>query len=185
MSVRNVLFRYVFHEFFLYLIRSVGGLRHETESVADAKHMRVYSHGWLSECHGQYNVSRLPSHAREPKQFNQTRGHQADVSLHQGLGHLSKMPCLCVRIGNTLHVFQNFVCSGLGKALCRRVSVEEGRGHLVDALVCALCAQYHGYKQLEYASELKFGVHHRHLLPEVFKYPAVSLFFPHFRSCIL
>ena len=98
MSFRNVLLGYVFNQFLLYFIRRVGRLWHKAESVADAEHVCVYSHGGLSECDRLYDVGCLSAYTGQGEKLVKSGGNHAAVPFHQCLCHLCKMPCLCARI---------------------------------------------------------------------------------------
>ena len=147
--------------------------------MTHAEYVGVDSHGRLAEGYRLDDVGCLATYAGQVQQLVHVGRNLAMVTFHQHACHLHQMLCLSIRIRHTLDILQHLVDLCLGHRLGVRILAEQFRCHLIDALVRTLCAEHHGYQQLEDAAKLQFCISLRHLLAEVAENSFVSLFLRH------
>ena len=99
-------------------------LRHQSDAMAHAEHMRVYRHGRLVEHHALNHICGLSSHPRQFHQFFESARHFTIEIPDQHLRHPHQVLGLVVGIAHASDVLEYHFRSGGSQCFGRREIME-------------------------------------------------------------
>ena len=160
-------------------IRRIGS---ESDAVRHAEHVCINRHRSFPEDDREYHIGSLTTHAGQLHQRVHIGRDLTAMQIDEGICHAQQRAGLVVGKRNTLDILKDILDRGICHIGRGGISRKECGSDHIDALVGALCREYHSHKQLKGVTVVQLRLGNRAVFAKPPYHACVSLLYRHLSS---